>query len=293
MAAPQDLRSLITAPHPDLAPLPPAAPVGDGVRLLRGVPYAEVPGARPLELDLWLPTETGTRPLPLLLLVHGGAWRRGRRDEMGYRLRSWHPGPLARIAASGFAVASVDYRLSGEAVFPAQIEDLRDALGWLGRRSAELGLDTTRTVVWGESAGGHLAALLALADDLPGITGAVVWYAPSDLTLNAENPHTPDALLLGAAPADVPRLAVQASPLRQVRRGAPPFFVAHGEADSMVDAAHSRRLAERLTEAGVPTELRLLPGADHVWHGLPDDQLENIFADSLNWAHGVVGGRPV
>lgn len=281
MAA-SDLRAVIAAPHPDVAPLPPAAPVGDGVRLYRGVPYAEIPGARPLELDLWLPAGAG--PRPLLLLVHGGAWRRGHRGDLGHRLRAWRPNPFARLAAVGFAVASADYRLSGEAVFPAQLDDLRGALAWLSRRSGELGLDPERTVVWGESAGGHLAALLALADDVRGVVGAVIWYAPSDLTLDADNPHSPEAQLLGAAPADVPDLAALASPILQVRPGAPPFFLAHGENDSLVGPEHTTRLAARLSDAGTPVDMRLVPGADHVWHGLPEERVEDVFAASLRWA---------
>ncbi|MDG4866346.1 alpha/beta hydrolase, partial [Streptomyces sp. T-3] len=125
---------------------------------------------------------------------------------MGLRTRHWAPGPLARIAAVGFAVACVDYRLSGEATFPAPLDDLRTALRWLTLRSAELGLDTGRTVVWGESAGGHLASLLALTHTSPPLAGAVVWYGPSDLTVarggfRPEDPRTPEALLLGTAPA--------------------------------------------------------------------------------------------
>ncbi|MFE0674649.1 alpha/beta hydrolase [Streptomyces sp. NPDC058867] len=284
MTAPVDLRTLIAAPPPDRAPLPPAAPAGPGVRLLRGVPYAERPGVRPLELDLWLPEDAVTRPLPLVLFVHGGAWRRGRREDMGYRMRHWRPGPFARIAAAGFAVASADYRLSGEAVFPAPLDDLREALAWIAERSGELGIDTARTVVWGESAGGHLAALLALAEDTPGVRGAVVWYAPSDLTLDGDRTDSPEALLLGAAPAAVPERAAQASPLHGVHAAAPPFLLVHGEKDTMVDCSHSRRLAARLTEAGTEVALRTVPGADHVWHGLPDSEVEDIFRDSLQWA---------
>lgn len=284
MTAPADLRALIAAPRPDVAPLPPAAPAGDGVRLLRGVPYAELPGARPLELDLWLPENPGARPLPVLLFVHGGAWRRGRREDMGHRMRAWRPGPLARVAAAGFAVASADYRLSGEAVFPAPLDDLRAALAWIAARSGELGVDPGRTVVWGESAGGHLAALLALSDKAPDVRGAVVWYAPSDLTVDADDPHTPEALLLGGAPAALPALAARASPLHRVRPGAPPFFLAHGENDSMVGCDHTRRLADRLARAGVPVRTSIVPGADHVWYGLPDDELERVFGASLEWA---------
>ncbi|MFE5030164.1 hypothetical protein ACFRAO_44540 [Streptomyces sp. NPDC056656] len=123
------LRELIAAPHPDAGPLPPAAERPAGVRVLRGVPYGVLEGSRPLELDLWLPPAPRlTRPSPVLLFVHGGAWRRGRRDDMGLHTRAWDPGPFERIAAAGFTVACVDYRLSGEATFPAPLADLRTAL---------------------------------------------------------------------------------------------------------------------------------------------------------------------
>ncbi|MCZ4119927.1 alpha/beta hydrolase [Streptomyces sp. H39-S7] len=287
---------MIAAPHPDHAPLPPASE--PGVRELRGVPYREVAGGRPLELDLWLPEGRPAGRRPLVLFVHGGAWRRGRRDDMGLRTRDWSPRPFARLAAAGFVVACADYRLSGEAVFPAPLDDLRAALRWLTLRAADLGVDTGRTVVWGESAGGHLASLLALTPTDPAPVGAVIWYAPSDLTtargaFAPEDAATPEALLLGAAPAAAPERARAASPLAQVRPGAPPFLLVHGEADSMVARSHSESLAQALETAGSPVELWTVPGADHGWHGLPDAQVEEIFTRSLAFARGLVAdGRP-
>ncbi len=254
-AARPSLRDLIAAPHPDHAPLPPAAPSEPGVHELRGVPYAENEGGRPLELDLWLPGARRTGPLPLVLFVHGGAWRRGRRDDLGMSTRHWSPRPFARIAAAGLAVACADYRLSGEAVFPAPLDDLRAALRWLTLRSAELGIDTGRTIVWGESAGGHLASLLALTHTEPRPAGAVIWYGPSDLTtargrFTPEDASTPEALMLGTAPAAAPERARAASPLSHVHAGAPPFLLVHGEQDTMVDCSHSRSLASALKRAG-------------------------------------------
>ncbi|MFE0803373.1 alpha/beta hydrolase fold domain-containing protein [Streptomyces sp. NPDC058812] len=287
------LRELIAAPHPDHAPLPPAAPSEPGVRELRGVPYAEVESSRPLELDLWLPGAPPAGPLPLVLFVHGGAWRRGRRDDMGMRTRHWAPRPFARIAAAGLAVACVDYRLSGEATFPAPLDDLRAALRWLTLRSAELGIDTGRTVVWGESAGGHLASLLALTHADPPLAGAVIWYGPSDLTtargrFTPEDPATPEALMLGTAPAAAPERARAAGPLTHAHADAPPFLLVHGDEDTMVDCSHSRSLASALEKAGSPVELRTVRGADHGWHGLPDDQVEEVFTRSLAFALRLV-----
>ncbi|MFH8606656.1 alpha/beta hydrolase fold domain-containing protein [Streptomyces sp. NPDC018029] len=284
------LRELIAAPHPDVAPLPPPAVRAPGVRELRGVPYRQDRGSRPLELDLWLPgTAPAAGPAPLVLFVHGGAWLQGRRDDMGMRTRHWSPGPFARIAAAGLAVACVDYRLSGEAGFPGPLDDLRDALRWLTLRGAELGVDAGRTVVWGESAGGHLASLLALTHEEGAIAGAVIWYGPSDLTaprghFTPEDPATPEALLLGAAPATVPERARGASPLSRVRPGAPPFLLVHGDADTMVDHSHSASLAAALERAGAPAELWTVPGADHGWHGVADAEVERIFARSLEFA---------
>ncbi|MGY0020313.1 alpha/beta hydrolase fold domain-containing protein [Streptomyces sp. YJ-C3] len=286
---PAELLGLIAAPHPDAAPLPPAAGRAGGIRVLRGVPYGLVDGGRPLELDLWLPGPEAASPVPVVLFAHGGAWRRGRRDDMGARTRPWEPGPFERIAAAGLAVACVDYRLSGEANFPAPLEDLRTALRWLGIRADELGVDPRRTVVWGESAGGHLASLLALTHTDPPLAGAVVWYGPADLTtarppFDPAAPATMEALLLGAAPAAVPELAVAASPVRQAHADAPPFLVLHGEDDVMVPVSHGQDLAAALRAAGAPVELRTVPGANHGWTGLDEDGVEQIFTTSLEFA---------
>lgn len=292
-AAEPSVRDLIPAPHPDHAPLPPPAPREPGVRELRGVPYGVIEGSRPLELDLWLPGTARAEPVPLVLFVHGGSWRRGRRDDMGPRTRHWAPGPFARIAAAGLAVACADYRLSGEATFPAALDDLRTALRWLTLRSAELGIDTARTVVWGESAGGHLAALLALTCTAPAPAGAVIWYAPSDLAtargaFRPEDPATPEALLLGAAPAAVPERARAADPLAQVHSGAPPFLLVHGEQDTMVACSHSEALAAALQRAGAPARLWTVAGAEHGWLGLPDSRVEDIFTRSLTFARHLL-----
>ncbi|MEU9645609.1 alpha/beta hydrolase [Streptomyces sp. NPDC048188] len=288
------LRELIAAPHPDVAPLPPAARGASGTRVLRGVPFAERVGSRPLELDLWLPGDTGRGPLPLVLFVHGGAWLRGRRDDMGMLTRDWDPGPFARIAAAGLAVACADYRLSGEAPFPAPVEDLRAALRWLGLRARELHLDLDRTVVWGESAGGHLASLLALTRTEPAPVAGVVWYGPADLTaargpFDPHSPTTPEALLLGGPPATSPDRAREASPLAHAHRGAPPLLLFHGEEDSMVACSHSRDLAARLDGLGAPVRLRTVPGADHGWYGLSGAQVEALFDESLRFVVRATG----
>ncbi len=147
---------------PAPAPAPPPPPVrADGLATWRAVEYAVVPGFRPLLLDLVRPDSAVE--LPLVVFLHGGGWRVGSRSGMGPMFAGWDPSPFAELAAAGFAVASVDYRLSGEAPFPAPLDDVRAALAWLHEHADEFsGCSATRTALWGESAGGHLAALAGL-----------------------------------------------------------------------------------------------------------------------------------
>lgn len=141
-------------------------PTGDPTARLRvvahrGLPYADVLRCRPLELDLYVPAGQPGAPelVPLLVFVHGGGWARGSRRSFG---PAFDEGFFARIAGGGYVVASIDYRLSGEAVYPAQLQDVHVALDWLAEHAPAHGADIERTVLLGESAGGHLAALAGL-----------------------------------------------------------------------------------------------------------------------------------
>ncbi|MFD5452067.1 alpha/beta hydrolase fold domain-containing protein [Streptomyces sp. NPDC127100] len=293
---------LLAPPNPAVLPLPPRTWLGDGVALLRGVVYDIPDGCRPLTLDLWLPENAGGL-LPVLVYVHGGAWRTGRRDDLGPRFRDWRPSPFVRLVQAGFAVACLDYRLSGEAVHPAQRDDVAAALAWLRRRAPEIGLDMGRTVLWGESAGGHLAALTALTQPAGTVLGCVTWYAPSNLTVFAEDvpdssysAHdggTFEALMLGGAPAETAGAARDASPVAHVTDQAPPFLLLHGTDDSLVPARQSVRLAEALTAAGCHPDLWLVEGGNHLWVGLSDAEVENCFTRTLQFATACVdaGGR--
>ena len=264
-------------PAPAPSPLAPPAR-GDGLRTWRAVEYAVVPGFRPLLLDVVRPDSAAE--LPLVVFVHGGGWRVGSRAGMGPMFAGWDPSPFAELAAAGFAVASVDYRLSGEARFPAPLDDVRAALVWLSTHAGELGLRPGRTALWGESAGGHLAALAGLTGE--GITAVVDWYGPSDLTTIADDaaatgvsvtdPGTPDSresLMLGGRAADRPDTARAASPVAHVHADAPAFLLRHGTGDRFVPTRQSRRLADALRGAGAAVRLDLVEGADHLWLGDP------------------------
>jgi acetyl esterase/lipase len=276
-------------PPPHTVPVPPALPGPGGTRVRRGLPYATLPGIRPLELDLYLPPEGDTAP-PLAVFLHGGGWRAQSRHGVGPAYAGRSPSAFERVAQAGVAVASADYRLSGEATWPAQLHDAKAAVRWLRARAGELGVDGDRIAAWGESAGGHLAELLGLtADDAAlegevGVTGpssavsaVVAWYAPSDVAAVATDtgadpmdPGTREALLLGGPPAADPGRAAQASPLSHVSPAAPPFLLLHGAADGFIPCVQSERLYTALVEAGVEAELDVYEDADHMWLGAPD-----------------------
>jgi len=246
-----------------------------GVTVRSDLVYSSPQGVE-LQLDLYLPA---TSSAPLCLWLHGGGWARGSRTARAAER-------LLPVAASGVAVAAVQYRLSGAATFPAPLDDVRAAVRWLRRNAADLDLDAERVGVWGASAGGHLAALLALCPDDrdpdlgdSSVQAAVCWFPVTDLTVRDTDvpagppppfmtgpraDPSPEALLLGAESLQhVVAAARAASPVTHVHRGAPPFLLVHGDRDGMVPAEHSRALHRALRAAGVDSSLWLLAGANH------------------------------
>ncbi|GII01538.1 alpha/beta hydrolase [Planobispora takensis] len=300
-------------PEQPAARLPAPETSPGGSRLLRGVEYAAPIGFRPLLLDLYLPAGA-SRPAPVVVFLHGGGWQGGSRGRFGPAFDSWPQSPFDLLAGAGFAVASIDYRLSGEAVFPAQLHDGKAALRWLRAHGAGLGLDAGRVVLWGESAGGHLAALLGLTAGrpefeggvgVPGpsvtVAGVVDWYGPADLR-TMQNQSRPDAVtapdapdsrearLIGAPVPQAPELAEAASPVAHVPADPPPFLLAHGTADRFVPCAQSEQLAQALRTAGGRVSLRLIEGADHLWIGPADG--EALFREALEFARRLVRRVP-
>lgn len=261
-------------------------------RVLRDLVYGQPLGFRELVLDLRLPEGDGA---PLIVFVHGGGFRLGSRRVFVPTM----PGdePFDRIVAAGFAVASVDYRLSGEAVFPAQQDDVTAAVAWLRDAADEYAYDASRIVFWGESAGGTIAALVGLGDVAGGaanIRGIVDWYGPSDITAMAtmlgqlDDPQSRESRWLGAPVGSVPDLARAASPIAHVAAGAPPFHLAHGLEDGGVPHEQSELLAAALTAEGVEVELELVPGADHLWRG-DDVDRDGLLNRAIAFARRVTG----
>ena len=290
---------------------PPHEPTrrADGSWHYSGLSYAMPVGYRPLQLDAWIPDVPV--PPPLVVWIHGGAWLFGDRRYLPETLR---PNQLFdESLAAGLAVASVDYRHSREASFPAQLHDAKAAIRYLRAHSEELGLDTSRVGVWGESAGGHLAALVGLTDRRPDLEGdlgvvdpssavdAVVdWYGPSDLaamqsksppphiaaTLPPELLFPEDVLVEGVD--DATRIA--ASPVNLVSAAAPPFLLVHGTDDQVVPYAQSQQLAAALEAMGAPVQLVPVEGADHIFDGYPD--VDSLVRLSVEFLAGVLRKEP-
>jgi acetyl esterase/lipase len=254
-----------------------------------GLAYAGHSSAQ--RLDLYLPGRTG-RAVPLVIDIHGGAFSGGGRSQDRDRIDV--------LVARGYAVASIDYRLSGEAPFPAGARDVKAAVRWLRAAAPRYGIDPARFAAWGDSAGGYFAALLgatsgrSTALDDPGLGNAKVsssvqavvdFYGPVDfLTMDRQavapggcpgSPQahdeagSPESLWLGSAVQSMPARAREASPLTYLtgRGTPPPFLVAHGTADCQVPQGQTLQLVAALKARRVPTEVHLLDG---VGHGAPE-----------------------
>ena len=277
----------------------------DGSKRYDGVTYAAVPGYRPLQLDVWVPTSTS--PPPLVVWIHGGAWMFGDRRYLPETLR---PNQLFdALITAGLAIATIDYRHALEATFPAQLHDAKAAIRYLRAHADLLGIDTSRVGIWGESAGGHLAALVALTGQRPahegsvGVLGpssavdAVVdWYGVADIAaqsqhsaaraggsdLPAELVVPPEDQLVGGQDVEA---RVAASPITYVTPDAPPFLLIHGTADTVVAYRQSELLEAALTGAGVPVRLVPVESADHIFNGHDDiDALVRLSVDYLREA---------
>jgi acetyl esterase/lipase len=246
-----------------------------GVRVLRDVEYGRG-GGRALKLHLILPETPPVAPLPVIVGVHGGGWRTGNRDSS--------VGPLAAMARRGYAGASIEYRLSGEAVWPAQIEDCKCAIRFLRAHAKQYGLDPLRIGAWGASAGGHLAALLGTSggtkelegtggypDQSSRVQAVCDWFGPTDLVqLDAgdrrsreQKSQSPLTLLFGGLVEEKRKEAEQANPIRYITRDDPPFLIVHGDKDPLVPLSQSQLLYDALKKAGVPASLEVVQGGGH------------------------------
>lgn len=235
----------------------------------RNISYVDAPTSSKQYLDLYLPKSSQGKLRPLVVWIHGGGW------EIGDK--KW--GPFQALIDAGFGIASINYRLSDEAAFPAQIHDCKAAIRWLRANAARYGIDSNRIGVWGSSAGGHLASLLGTSAhnrDLEGDLGnptqssavqAVCdWFGPSYFTNETDTQVTDHPLvrkLLAASGDELVKKAVQASPVRQIKGATPPFLIMHGQIDALVPIEQSETLYKALLANGGKATLVKVPGAGH------------------------------
>lgn len=231
------------------------------------------------KLDLFIPPNA-TNPVPVIIWVHGGAWKAGSKENS----------PATRFLRNGYAVASINYRLSQHAIFPAQIEDCKGAVRWLRAHAKEYNLDPDRFAAWGASAGGHLVALLGTTGNVKSfdvgenldfssrVQAVVDFFGPTDLTLMSKDAppngpidhdaaDSPESLLIGGPIQANKEKAAKANPINYVTRDAPPFLILHGDKDNLVPYQQSELLRDALQKAGVPATLNIIPGAGHGFAG--------------------------
>jgi acetyl esterase/lipase len=311
-------KSVTQAPAPPPIPVPVdpvALPYPGGVIAMRDLTYAALPGFRPLTLDLYQPAPVDRDSLkPLLIFVHGGDWAGGdKRHGGGFEN---FPAILASLASHNYVVASLDYRLAGEAHFPAALQDVKSAIRWLRAHATAYGIDTTRVAVWGEEAGGQLAALAGTscgvaALEPPGgdkpsdcAEAVIVWNGITDLASlasdsgrDAPKPDadpTPEGAYLGCEPAAcAPGLAHNASPIAYVGANTPPFLIQRS-ADKSVPPAQAKKLFDALKEAQVPAQLADGDDADSANSALSAllDFLDKTFPRNVPPAPPTSGASP-
>lgn len=260
---------------------PRAVPLPAGATLERDIVYSKV-GDRELLLDLCLPAKRSA-PVPVIVWIHGGGWRAGSKNA-GSRAR----GMLAR----GYAVVDVGYRLSGEAIFPAQVEDCKAAVRWVRANAAKYGFDPDRIGAWGSSAGGHLVAFLGTAGDVrefdtepnaqysSRVQAVCDWFGPTDFLqmdkhslpgsrLIHDAPTSPESLLVGGPIQEEPykSLASKANPITYVTKDDPPFLIMHGDKDMLVPLHQSELLLAALRRAGVGASLYVVKDGGHGLRG--------------------------
>lgn len=236
------------------------------------LPYADRSTSQ--KLDIYLP-EKGEGPFPVIIAIHGGSFTIG--DKRDFQVV-----PVLRALERGYAVAAINYRLTGEARFPAQINDVKAAIRWIRAHGAQYALRPDRIALWGDSAGGNLAALAGVTGDddalddknlgdagqSSAVTAVVDWYGPIDfLTMgDPKRLEQKGNKLIGKTLLEAPESYRAASPESHIHPGVPPILMQHGDADRVIPLAQSVHFAEALRKAAGPQRVTLdvLPNADHL-----------------------------
>jgi acetyl esterase/lipase len=253
---------------------------------LRDTPYVPNGHVRQ-KLDLYLPGPEATKPYPVIIWVHGGAWLAGSKEGC----------PARRFVRQGYAVASINYRLSQHAIFPAQIQDCKAAVRWLRAHAEQYNLDPKRFGVWGASAGGHLVALLGTAGDMPEfnvgenldfssrVQAVCDFFGPTDFTKMSSFPSTmdhdaadsPESKLIGGAIQENKDKVQRANPITYVTKDDPPFLIVHGDKDPLVPHNQSELLLAALRKTNVEAILYTVRDGGH--GGFQDPNVPALVAE--------------
>lgn len=243
------------------------------LEIIANIPYADTDNPRQ-QIDLFLPPkQLDDKPLPIVAFIHGGGWRKGNRRSGLNFIR-----PL--VQTGKYLGASIGYRLTDEATWPAQIHDCKAAIRWLRANAEKYGGDSKKVVVAGSSAGGHLVAMLGTSGDVSSlegdlgnwcdkssrVDGVINFFGPSDLTSMGgwhNNPDSPESLLLGGPVPENTEIARAASPVTYVTKDDPPFLTIHGTNDALVPFEQSVELTDSLQKVGVLARLIPIQGGGH------------------------------
>ncbi|MEM9482038.1 MAG: alpha/beta hydrolase fold domain-containing protein [Verrucomicrobiota bacterium] len=248
-----------------------------GIKVVKNLDYTGTGNPRHT-LDLFLPeARKSDEPLPLLVFIHGGGWRKGSKEGAGRRIAGF-------VSSGKYVGVAINYRLSDEAQWPAQIHDCKAAIRWLRGNAEKYGIQKDKIAVWGTSAGGHLVAMLGVSGDVDELEGdlgdfddessrvqAVVdYFGPTEFltmgkgeVIDHRSPTSPEGLLLGGAPAEKKEAALSASPVTHVTADDAPHLIVHGDGDLLVPVQQSEKFDKLLDEVGVESTFLLIKGGGH------------------------------
>ncbi|EOW9408888.1 alpha/beta hydrolase fold domain-containing protein [Vibrio cholerae] len=246
----------------------------DNYMVTKDITFKTVDG-RVLKLDLYKPKAERIQPYPLLIWVHGGAWKRGSKDDIPTK----NPLLLSSVLQQGYALAAVNYRLSGEATFPAPVQDINDAVNFLYDNALQFHIKADKVVMMGRSAGGHLAGLMGTTNTHSNLTfyakpkyqvkAVVSFFGPTDLLVLANkggketSKQSSVSRFLGDTPSAIPQIAKQASSTSYVNERTPPFIQFHGTVDKQVPLEQSQLLKAKLDEYGINNQLWIEQNVGH------------------------------
>lgn len=299
-----------------LSAIPGTHAQSDAVKVLTDIPYADSGNPRQM-LDIYLPRHPAADSLPVVVFIHGGAWKSGSKDRTGHRLQ-----PL--VASGNYVGISINYRLTHEARWPSQIHDCKAAIRWIRAHASTYGIDAGRIGVFGSSAGGHLVSVLGTSGDGLELAGNVGPHtdqssrvscvadlfgptnfllmnrtAATGATLDHDAPKSPESLLIGGPIQEHPDKVAGTNPMTYISRDDPPFLIIHGTLDPLVSFNQSEIFHAALKRAGVPSTLITVTGGGH-GKGFPpetnrliarffDHHLRGITAE---WIDQAVAAKP-